>query len=217
MAMTQLEAKNAKAVDRPLKLSDGGGLYLLVHSLNPNHSKYWRLAYRFAGKQKTLALGVYPEISLAIARERREKARKLLANGADPSNTKKAKKISSRVLSDDSFEIVAREWFMGRVPNWKESQSSKIISQFERDIFPWLGARPVDKIISPVLLTAIKRIENRGARETAHRTLTYCEQIFYYAIATGRTLRDPASGLRSQISPLKSKITTSHRFLTRSL
>lgn len=214
MALTQLQVKNAKVVDKPLKLFDGAGLFLLVQSRDPNSSKYWRLAYRFAGKQKTLALGVYPKVSLSFARDRSEKARKLLANGADPSNTKKAKKIASRVLADDSFEIVTREWFMGRVPNWKENHSSKIISQFEKDIFPWLGARPVDKIISPVLLTAIKRIEKRGALETAHRTLTYCEQIFCYAIATGRTLRDPTAELRNSIAPISPKKTT-RRFLTR--
>ena len=213
MALTQLQVKNAKAVDKPIKLFDGRGLFLLVTSWDPNSSKYWRLAYRFAGKQKTLALGVYPDVSLSSARDRSEKARKLLANGADPSNTKKAKKIASRVLSDDSFEVVTREWFMGRVPDWKKNQSSKIIAQFEKDIFPWLGARPVDKIISPVLLTAIKRIENRGALETAHRALTYCEQIFCYAIATGRTLRDPTAGLRSSIAPIKVK-KTSRRYLT---
>jgi hypothetical protein len=214
MALTQLQVKNAKSVDKPLKLFDGGGLFLLVKSWDPNSSKYWRLAYRFAGKQKTLALGVYPEVTLSFARDRREKARKLLANGADPGNTKKAKKIASRVLADNSFEIVTREWFMGRVPNWKENHSSKIIAQFEKDIFPWLGARPVDKIISPVLLTAIKRIESRGALETAHRALTYCEQIFCYAIATGRTVRDPTAGLRNSIAPIKPK-KTSRRFLTR--
>ncbi len=215
MALTQLQVKNAKATGRPLKLSDGGGLFLLVRSPNPNDSKYWRLAYRFAGKQKTLALGVYPAISLSFARDRREKARKLLANGADPSNTKKAKKIATRVLADNSFEIVAREWFMGRSLNWKDNHSSKIISRFEKDIFPWLGARSVDKIISPVLLTAIRRIENRGALETAHRMLSYCEQIFCYAIATGRALRDPTAGLRGALPPMKEKRNI-HKMLARS-
>ncbi len=205
MALTPLQVKNAKAIDKPLKLSDGGGLFLLVQSLKPNDSKYWRLAYRFAGKQKTLALGVYPAISLSFARDRREKARKLLAYSADPSVTKKAKKVAIRALADNSFEIIAREWFMGRAPNWKEDHSSKIIAQFEKDIFPWLGARPVEKIISPVLLAAIKRIESRGALETAHRTLSYCEQIFCYAIATGRAQRDPTTGLRRALPPVKEK------------
>ncbi len=205
MALTPLQVKNAKAFDKPLKLSDGGGLFLLVQSFNPNDSKYWRLSYRFAGKQKTLALGVYPAISLSFARDRREKARKLLAYSADPSVTKKAKKIAVRALADNSFEIIAREWFMSRSPNWKKDHSSKIIAQFEKDIFPWLGARLVEKIISPVLLAAIKRIENRGALETAHRILSYCEQIFCYAIATGRALRDPTTGLRGALSPMKEK------------
>jgi hypothetical protein len=208
MPLTQLQVKNAKATDRSLKISDGGGLFLLVRSSDPNVSKYWRLAYRFAGKQKTLALGVYPAISLSFARDRREQARKLLANGADPGDTKKAKKVATRLLADNSFEIIAREWFMGRVPNWKESHSSKIISRFEKDIFPWLGARSVDKIISPILLTAIRRIESRGSREAAHRALSYCEQIFCYAIATGRAQRDPTAGLRGALSPVKERRTT---------
>ena len=214
MALTQLQVKNTKATSKPLKISDGGGLFLLVRSPHPNDSKYWRLAYRFAGKQKTLALGVYPAISLSFARDRREKARRLLENGADPSDTNKAKKLAARVLADNSFEIVAREWFMGRPLNWKENQPSKIISRFEKDIFPWLGARSVDKIVAPISLTAIRRIESRGSLEAAHRTLSYCEQIFCYAIATGRAQRDPTAGLRGALSPVKERRTT-NQFLSR--
>jgi hypothetical protein len=143
MPLTQLQVKNAKIINKPLKVSDGGGLFLLVKSSNPKDSKYWRLAYRFAGKQKTLALGVYPAVSLALARDRRDKARSLLINGIDPSNTKKAKKIAIRAMEENSFEIVAREWFMGRRHNWKENHSSKIITRLEKDIFPWLGTCPV--------------------------------------------------------------------------
>ena len=214
MALTQLQVKNVKAANKPLKISDGGGLFLLVRSPNPNDSKYWRLAYRFAGKQKTLALGVYPAISLSFARDRREKARKLLVNGADPGDTNKAKKVAARVLADNSFEIVAREWFMGRSLNWKENHPSKIISRFEKDIFPWLGARSVDKIVAPILLTAIRRIESRGLLESAHRTLSYCEQIFCYAITTGRAQRDPTAGLRGALSPVKERRAT-NQFLAR--
>ncbi len=176
-----------------------------MKSSNPKDSKYWRLAYRFAGKQKTLALGVYPAVSLALARDRRDKARSLLVNGIDPSNTKKAKKIAIRAMEENSFEIVAREWFMGRKHNWKENHSSKIITRLERDIFPWLGTCPVGEITAPELLIAIRRIESRGALETAHRTLSYCGQIFRYSIATGRATRDTAADLRGALPPVKEK------------
>mgnify|MGYP005646452815 FL=1 len=205
MPLTQLQVKNAKIINKPLKVSDGGGLFLLVKSSNPKDSKYWRLAYRFAGKQKTLALGVYPAVSLALARDRRDKARSLLVNGIDPSNTKKAKKIAIRAMEENSFEIVAREWFMGRRHNWKENHSSKIITRLEKDIFPWLGTCPVGEITAPELLIAIRRIESRGALETAHRTLSYCGQIFRYSIATGRATRDTAADLRGALPPVKEK------------
>ena len=205
MPLTQLQVKNAKIINKPLKVSDGGGLFLLVKSSNPKDSKYWRLAYRFAGKQKTLALGVYPAVSLALARDRRDKARSLLVNGIDPSNTKKAKKIAIRAMEENSFEIVAREWFMGRKHNWKENHSSKIITRLEKDIFPWLGTCPVGEITAPELLIAIRRIESRGALETAHRTLSYCGQIFRYSIATGRATRDTAADLRGALPPVKEK------------
>ena len=205
MPLTQLQVKNAKIINKPLKVSDGGGLFLLVKSSNPKDSKYWRLAYRFAGKQKTLALGVYPAVSLALARDRRDKARSLLVNGIDPSNTKKAKKIAIRAMEENSFEIVAREWFMGRAHNWKENHSSKIITRLEKDIFPWLGTCPVGEITAPELLIAIRRIESRGALETAHRTLSYCGQIFRYSIATGRATRDTAADLRGALPPVKEK------------
>ena len=205
MPLTQLQVKNAKIINKPLKVSDGGGLFLLVKSSNPKDSKYWRLAYRFAGKQKTLALGVYPAVSLALARDRRDKARSLLVNGIDPSNTKKAKKIAIRAMEENSFEIIAREWFMGRKHNWKENHSSKIITRLEKDIFPWLGTCPVGEITAPELLIAIRRIESRGALETAHRTLSYCGQIFRYSIATGRATRDTAADLRGALPPVKEK------------
>ncbi|MDA1108163.1 MAG: integrase arm-type DNA-binding domain-containing protein [Proteobacteria bacterium] len=202
MALTAIEVKNAKATDKPLKLSDGGGLFLLVQ---PSGAKYWRLAYRFAGKQKTLALGVYPDISLSAARERREQARKLLANGADPGAVKQAQKAAITALAENSFELVAREWFSKHTPNWKKNHSSKIIRRLEVDIFPWLGARPIGEITAPELLAAIRRIEARGALETAHRALANCGQVLRYAVATGRAQRDPAADLRGALPPVKEK------------
>ncbi len=202
MALTATRVKAAKASDKPQKLTDGGGLFLLVQI---NGAKYWRLAYRFTGKQKTLAIGVYPEISLSEARERREAARKILANGADPSDIKRVQKATKIALTENSFESVAREWFSKHAPNWKENHSSKIIRRLEVDIFPWLGSQLTDTITAPELLKVIRRIENRGALETAHRVLANCGQIFKYAIATGRAQRDSAADLRGALPPTKVK------------
>ena len=200
MALTNLEVKNAKTTDKPIKLSDGGGLFLLVQ---PNGAKYWRLAYRFANKQKTLALGVYPDVSLVDARTRRDEARKLLANDADPSAVKQAQKAAKVEQATNSFEVVAREWFVRHSPNWAESHASKIIARLENDVFPWIGSRPVSDVTASELLAVIRRIESRGVLETAHRALSNCGQVFRYAVATGRAQRDPSGDLRGALPPVK--------------
>jgi integrase len=203
MPLSDMEVKKAKSTNKQQKLSDGGGLYLLVH---PNGGKYWQMAYRFGGKQKTLSLGIYPDITLAEARERREQARKLLANDTDPGMVKQAQKVETAAavaLIENTFEVVGREWFAKHSPNWNKSHSSKILARLENDVFPWIGAKPVGDIAAPVLLTAIRRIETRGALETAHRVLAYCGQIFRYAVATGRAERDPTGDLRGALPPVK--------------
>jgi len=162
--LTDLSIKKAKPETKVYKLTDGGGLCLQVE---PKGSKYWRLAYRFAGKQKTLALGVYPDVGLAEARSRRDEARKLLANNVDPGVAKQAQKAVVIAQTENSFEAIAREWFIRHAPNWKENHSSKIIARLEKDVFPWVGARPIAEITAPTLLAAIRRIESRGALETA--------------------------------------------------
>ena len=198
--LTELEVKKEKASDKPKKKADGGGMYLLVQT---SGTKCWRMDYRFEGKRKTLAFGVYPDVSLAQARQRREDARKLLANSIDPGAVKQAQKLTSVALAENSFEVVAREWFAKHSPNWKEAHSSKIIARLEHDIFPWIGARPVAEITAPTLLAAIRRIEARGALETAHRALACCGRVFRYAVATGRAERDPAGDLRGSLPPVK--------------
>ena len=200
MALTALEVSKSKATDKPQRLADGGNMYLLVQ---PNGAKYWRMDYRLAGKRKTLAIGVYPDMSLAEARDRREQARKLIANGVDPVAVKQAQKVASVALSENSFEIIAREWFAKHSPNWKENHSSKILARLENDLFPWIGARPIGDINAPALLAAIRRIEARGALETAHRVLAICGQVFRYAVATGRAERDPTGDLRGALPPVK--------------
>ena len=214
MALTDLEVKKANATGKPQKRADGGGMYLLAQpdSVKINEkkkeeivrgAKYWRLDYRFAGKRKTLAIGVYPDVALSEARERREEARKVLANGADPGDIKKAQKAAVVALAENSFELVAREWFSKHAPNWKENHSSKIIARLEKDVFPWIGAIPIAEINAPALLAAIRRIESRGALETAHRALACCGQVFRYAVATGRAERDPTGDLRGALPPVK--------------
>lgn len=200
MALTELAVKKAKPLEKQQKVSDGGGLYLLIH---PNGGKYWQMAYRFEGKQKTLSLGIYPDVGLAQARDRRDDARKLLANEIDPGAAKQAKKASGILLSENSFEIVAREWFVRHEPNWKENHSSKIIARLEKDIFPWIGKVPISEIAAPALLAVVRRIEARGALETAHRALACCGQIFRYAVATGRAERDPTGDLRGALPPVR--------------
>jgi integrase len=202
MALTANKAKAEKPKDKPFKLSDGGGLYLLVQ---PNGSKYWRLDYRFAGKRKTLAVGVYPDVSLLDARDKRDKARKLLADGIDPGENKKAVKMAGENRAANSFEVVAREWHGKFSPGWAATHSSKIIRRLEENIFPWLGARPIAEITAPELLACIRRIEARGILETAHRTLQHCGQVFRYAVQTGRAERDPSGDLRGAIPPVKDK------------
>ncbi|MDD4913347.1 MAG: tyrosine-type recombinase/integrase [Sideroxydans sp.] len=198
--LTELAVKKAKPEAKPYKMTDGAGLYLLVE---PKGSKYWRMFYRFAGKQKTLAIGVYPDVGLADARGRRDEARKLLANNVDPGMAKRARKAAIIVQAESSFEAVACEWFKRHSPNWKENHSSKIIARLEKDIFPWIGARPIAEITGPTLLVAIRRIESRGALETAHRALANCGQVFRYAVATGRAERDPTGDLRGALPPVR--------------
>ena len=200
MALTELAIKKAKPTEKPQKLSDGGGMYLLIQTTG---GKLWRIDYRFDGKRKTLALGIYPDVSLSDARVRREQARKLLANGADPGETKKAQKAGVVALTENSFEIIAREWFIRHSPNWKENHSSKIIARLEKDIFPWIGVRQISEIAAQELLAVIRRIESRGALETAHRALACCGQVFRYAVATGRAERDPTGDLRGALPPVK--------------
>lgn len=202
MALTDTAIRNAKPGAKPIKLFDSLGLFLLIA---PAGGKWWRLKYRFGGKEKLLSLGTYPEISLKQARVKRDTARSQLANGIDPGEHRKAAKASQADSHVDSFEIVAREWFGKFAPNWAASHADKIIRRLERDVFPWLGKKPVGGITAPELLQAMRRIENRGAVETAHRALQNCSQIFRYAIATGRAMRDPAADLRGAIPPSKSK------------
>ena len=200
MPLTDAEIRKAKPGEKPIRLFDGGGLYLEISTAG---GKWWRLKYRFGGKEKRISLGVYPDIGLKDARERRDAAKKLLANGVDPGEAKKAKKAASQERAANSFEVIAREWFAKYAPGWAASHADKIIQRLERDVFPWLGGRPIADIAAPELLTVVHRIEKRGAHDTAHRALQNCGQVFRYAVATGRAQRDPSGDLRGALPPLK--------------
>jgi integrase len=201
MSLTDTAVRNAKAADKPYKLTDEKGLYLQVSTTG----KYWRMNYRFAGKQKTMAFGVYPDVSLAAARERRDEARKLLANDTDPSLVKATKKQAKYEAAENTFEAVAREWYAKKLPTWAPATAKKVRRYLEKDIFPWLGNRPIKDIGAPDLLATVRRVESRGALELAHRIREYSGQVFRYAVATGRAERDPSGDLRGALPPVKSK------------
>jgi hypothetical protein len=192
--LTDNAIRGAKPREKPYKLADGGGLFILV---NPSGAPWWRFKFRVAGKEKLLSSGVYPDVPLKLARERRDDARRQLASGIDPSVRRKAEKVAE----SDSFEAVAREWFTKFSTGWAPSHSGKIIRRLEMDVFPWLGSRPVSQVTAPELLSCLRRIEARGALDTAHRAHQNCSQVFRYAVATGRAERDPAADLRGALPP----------------
>ncbi len=201
MALSDTKIRNSKPKSKQYKLFDGNGLFLIV---TPAGGKWWRFKYRFGGKEKLLSLGTYPEVSLSQARERRFKARKQVANGVDPSQERKAEKAATK-SGDNTFESVASEWFDKFEPGWAPSHADKIKGRLENDVYPYIGNRPILEITAPELLMVLRRIESRGALDSAHRTRNTCGQIFRYAVATGRAERDPASDLRGALPPARSK------------
>ena len=200
MNLTATAIRNARPGAKPVKLFDGGGLFLLV---SPSGGKWWRLKYRFGGKEKLLSLGTYPEVGLKDARERRDQARKQIAVHVDPSQHRKAVKLARLSRSADRFEVIARECIDKYKPTWAESHESKVSSRLAKDVFPWIGGRPVAEISAPEILSVLRRIEARGALDTSHRALQNCGQVFRYAIATGRATRDPCADLRGALPPAK--------------
>ncbi|MEO5340231.1 MAG: integrase arm-type DNA-binding domain-containing protein [Magnetococcus sp. MYC-9] len=202
--LTDTAIKNTKPTDRQVRKSDSNGLFM---QFNTNGSKLWRLAYRFGGKQKLLAVGRYPDVSLKQARERRDEARRLLDKGIDPGEHRKITKTMAVSRTEDSFEAVSREWFTKNLAKWGESYADDTIRRLERDVFPWMGGRPIMEITAPELLVVLRRIEERGTIETAHRVRSICSRVFRYGIAIGRVDRDPAADLRGALSP----VVPSHR------
>ena len=194
--LTATAVKNAKTRTKSYNLSDGGGLYVLV---KPNGTKAWRFNYRFAGKQKTLAIGVYPDISLKKAREKHQEARQNLTNHIDPNIYKKAKRISDQDMQFNSFKVIALEWLQKRGTK-SDGGDKRLIRLLQKDLFPYIGSLPVSQVTSPDLLRALRRIEHRGAVNTAHRAKQIAGMVFRYAVATGRAERDPSFDLKGALA-----------------
>ena len=200
MRLTDIAIRRAQPAKKSRKMFDGRGLYLEVA---PRGGKWWRFKYRFGGKEKRLSLGVYPDVSLKEARLRCEDARRMLTREIDPSEHRQALKATRAQEASNSFEAVAREWFTKHAPNWADGHSSRVISQLKRDVFPWIGGKPVATVTASQLLSVVRRVEERGALETAHRVLQNCGQVFRYAVATGRAKHDPCGVLKGALPPVK--------------
>ena len=197
--LTAVQVRQVKPGPKRQRLWDGGGLYLEV---TPAGGKLWRLKYRFTGKEKLLALGRYPAVRLSEARLRTARAREALEQGIDPSATRKAVKQHHAEAAAHTFKALALEWYAKQSPTWAPSYGERILRRLERDIFPWLGDRPIAGIGAPELLAVIRRIEGRGVLETAHRALFDCGRVFRYAVASGRAERDPSHDIRDALQPV---------------
>ena len=197
------ECKNATTKGKEIrKLHDGGGLYLWVYAVG---RKYWRLRYKIAGSERSLSLGVYPEIGLKKARKRRDEERQRLEDNLDPAAERRANKARKLVASANSFEAVASEWYAKQMKTWVQGHADDVLRRLETNVFPTIGRRPISEIDAPELLAAIRPMEERGAYDLAHRVLQVCGQVFRYGIATGRCTRNLAADLRGALTPHKKK------------
>jgi integrase len=198
--LSDTQIRSAKPAERPVRLYDERGLYL---EITTNGGRWWRFKYRYAGKEKLLSMGTYPDTGLKAARDRRDRARALLEDGVDPSEARRAEKASRSESVVNGFEAVAREWHATiHLAQVSAGHAARTLIRLEQDVFPWLGGLPIGEIKAPLLLQAMRRIEARGAIETAHRALQACGQVFRYAIATGRAERDPTPDLRGALKPV---------------
>ncbi|MEA3412785.1 MAG: integrase arm-type DNA-binding domain-containing protein [Pseudomonadota bacterium] len=198
MKLTDAAIKNAKPAAKTRRLFDGRGLYL---EISPKGGKWWRLKYQFDGREKRISMGVYPDVPLKDARERRDEARRLIAKGIDPSEQRKAIKAAER----NTFEAVTLEWIERNSRDWTPRHTMRVRSRMARDILPWLGSHPVHSITAPQLLDVIRRIERRGVNYSARRALSDCGRVFRFAIATGRATHDPSAALQAEIGGARGK------------
>ena len=203
MPLTDTAIRTAKSTDKAVKLFDGGGLYL---EIAPSGGKWWRLKYRFQGKEKRISLGTYPTVSLKDARERREQAKRLIEQGIDPSNQRKEAKAAAAAIEQEqntTFEAVARDWFSKKRNAWTPGHQKKILSRLENQLFPILGDKLFPALEPADFLTAIQKAESRGAIETAHRLAQLCGQVSRYARIVGLTRYDVAAGLTEALTPVQ--------------
>jgi integrase len=198
--LSDTRIRTTKPAAKPVRLYDERGLYLEV---TPTGGRWWRLKYRFEGREKLLSMGTYPDTGLKAARAKRDQARELLAQGVDPSDARRAERASKSEQASNSFDAVAREWHTTvHLAQVSAGHAARTLIRLEQDVFPWLGSLTVSEIKAPQLLQTMRRIEARGAIETAHRALQACGQVFRYAIATGRAERDPTPDLRGALKPV---------------
>jgi integrase len=200
MALNDTKIRNTKPAEKKFKIYDADGLFMII---SPAGGQWWRFKYRFGGKEKLLSFGTYPEVSLADARQRRDDARKMVAAGVDPGEFRKEMKIAKAELTENCFEFIAREWFTKFKKKWSKVHADTIMERLSRDVFPYLGHRILADIKAPELLAVLRRIESRGALDTAHRTRNHCGQVFRYAVATGRADRDPSGDLQGALPPVE--------------
>jgi len=197
--LTDTEIRKSKPTGKAFRLFDAGGLYVEV---SPAGGKLWRLKYRFVGKEKRLALGLYPAVSLADAREKRDAARAMLAKGVDPSAQRRAERALSAEGAANTLSVVAREWYEKQAPTWAPAHASRVWRRLEKDVLPYLGERPIGEITAPDVLRVLRRVESRVV-ETAHRARVDLSCVFRYAVATGRCDRDPAADVKGALAPVK--------------
>lgn len=202
MKLTNTACANAKTKETAYKLTDGQGMYL---EIRPNGSKYWRMAYRIHGKQKLLAIGVYPETSLKDARDARAAARKLLKDGIDPSKNKRHEKRKATINANNTFEAVAREWHDNQKSRWSENHTQNVLHRLETDVFPYIGSDSIADLEALHLLDMLRKIEKRGALDIAGRTRQLCGQVFRYGIQTGRCKHDPSRDLQGALKTRKTE------------
>ncbi|EBC6677366.1 DUF4102 domain-containing protein [Salmonella enterica] len=200
MKLTARQISTAKPTEKPYKLSDGGGLYLLV---NPNGSRYWRMKYRYAGKEKLLSIGVYPDVTLAEARDKRTQAKRILAAGDDPSEVKQAEREAKNLAVNNSFELLALEWHEHKKPNWSSGYADDIMEYLRKDIFPYIGKKAITDIKPMTMLSVLKKMEARGVLDKLKKTRQACRQIFTYAIITGRAEFNPVTDLAGALKTPK--------------
>jgi integrase len=198
MPLTDVAIRAAKPREKAYKLADSQGLYLEVM---PGGAKYWRLKYRIDGREKRLAIGVYPAVSLLAARKARDAAKDQLREGLDPGHEKKMAKLQRSLERENSFEAVAREWHENKKSAWTERHAKRILTLLERELFPFIGARPIGQVTAPELLAVVRKVESRNALELARKVIQTASQVFRYAIATARAERDPAPDLRGALKP----------------